>query len=165
MLRSLPGSVVALILACCTTVEPRRDVLTIRWQRLVDDSGETCDRCGTTEEAVHEAHERLRESLARRDIEVRLVTSAINEAEFRETPEESNRIWIDEEPLEALLGAEAGRSVCGDACGDCDCRTLVLDGTAYEAVPADLIVQAGLIAAGRRDADRRAEVDIVYCLE
>ena len=48
--------------------------LTIRWQRLVDASDETCPRCATTEEEVQRAFGHLKRSLAPVGIDVRLET-------------------------------------------------------------------------------------------
>lgn len=123
--------------------------LRIRWQRLVNAKGQTCDRCGMTETAVVDAAEKLSRCLKELDIAVILEKEAINESTFLEKPLESNRIWIDGKPLEAWLGAISGQSRCCSACGDEDCRTVTIDGKTYEAVPAELIVKAGLLAAAQ----------------
>jgi len=59
---------------------------------------------------------------------------------------DSNRIYIEGKPLENWLNAETGKSQCCDACGDNECRTLIYEGTAYEDVPAGLIV-LGIVRA------------------
>jgi hypothetical protein len=51
--------------------------------------------------------------------------------------------------LEEWLDGRVGRSPCCDVCGDEECRTLELDGLIFEAIPAGLIVQAGIMAASR----------------
>jgi hypothetical protein len=38
-------------------------------------------------------------------------------------------------------------------------------GKTYEAIPADLIVQAGLVAASRRVRDERPGLGLTYCVE
>ena len=120
--------------------------LNIRWQRLLDDKGQTCDRCGLTEAAVDEAVQKLRRSLKELGIDVVLEKEIIMPSVFIRDPLESNRIWIAGVPLEKWLSATTGQSKCGSACGDSDCRTITVDGRTYEAIPAELIVEAGLLA-------------------
>lgn len=127
-----------------------RTKLSIHWQRLVDDQGQTCDRCGTTEKAVDEAARQLTAALAPLGLDVELKKTVIDPTAFARNPTESNRIWIGAEPLEQLLGAQVGTSKCCGSCGDNECRTLILDGRTHEAVSTRLIVQAGLIAASRQ---------------
>lgn len=79
-----------------------------------------------------------------------LETRPMEEAAFRAAPAESNRIWIDGRPLEAWLGARSADSPCCDVCGDLPCRTVEVEGRTYEAIPAELIVKAALIAASQR---------------
>ncbi len=108
--------------------------LPILWQRLVKD-GATCDRCGGT-------YAELQKALAP-FVELR----EIDEATFRADPSASNRIWIAGVPLEDWLGAGVGTSRCCAACGDADCRTVMVDETTFETIPADLIVRAARRAA------------------
>ena len=129
--------------------------MTIHWQRLVDERGETCDRCGLTDASVRSAHAMLRESMAPLGIDVRLTTSTLDVQTFLESPIESNRIWIDGASLESWLDAETGQSPCCSACGDNDCRTLIVGQRTYEAIPSDLIIEAGLIAASRLVSRRK----------
>ncbi|MFH1143412.1 MAG: DUF2703 domain-containing protein [Candidatus Eisenbacteria bacterium] len=121
--------------------------LTLRWQRLVDASDETCPRCASTEREVHKAFEHLKTSLAPAGIRVALETERLDEAAFQAAPLESNRIWIGGRSLEEWLGAQAASSPCCAACGDAECRTLAVGGATYEAIPAALIVRAGFMAA------------------
>ncbi len=120
--------------------------LKIFWQRLVDEHEQTCERCGTTEMAVEEAVQKLKRSLRELDIDVVLEKKALSRATFLADPLESNRILIAEEPIEKWLSATSGQSQCCDVCGDSDCRTVTVDGKTYEAIPAELIVKAGLLA-------------------
>lgn len=124
-------------------------ILEIRWQRLVDEHGRTCERCGATETAVVDAVGKLRRALSPLGIDVDLEKESLAPAEFRDAPLESNRIWIAGKPIEAWLSASTGQSQCCSTCGDADCRTLTVDGTTYEAIPVDLIVRAGLLAGAR----------------
>jgi len=123
--------------------------LKLRWQRLVDAHGQTCDRCGATEQAVRRAAADLGQALHGLGIEVRLETSVIKPEDFTQAPLESNRLWVGDEPLEHWLDASAGESQCCSTCGDASCRTLKLADTTYEAVPFELIIKAGLLAAAQ----------------
>jgi hypothetical protein len=124
--------------------------LTIRWQRLVDGSGSTCDRCGKTGDNVEEAYQLLKQSLAPLGFQVELKKVALNPGVFQKNPLESNRIWIGGDALEELLGAKVGQSRCCSACGDSECRTIKVDGHTHEAITTALIVKAGLRAAARK---------------
>jgi len=121
--------------------------LTIRWQRLVNEKGETCERCAATGDSTQNAFNKLKKALAEIDIEVKLEKDALDFSTFTKDPLQSNRIWIGGKPLEAWIGATIGKSQCCDACGDSDCRTLIVDKDAYEKIPENLIIRAGLLAA------------------
>jgi hypothetical protein len=132
---------------CTTEKEAAASVrLPIVWQRLVE-RGQTCPRCGETEEAVQHAVATLTEVLRPLHIEPTLETIALDLGEFEQAPAESNRIWIAGRPLEEWIGADVSESQCCSVCGDHDCRTVELGGATYEAVPEQLIVKAGLAAA------------------
>jgi hypothetical protein len=121
-------------------------VLVVVWQRLLTD-GDTCPRCGTTQHAVRNAVATLREAMRPLGITLTLEERALDLAAFEASPADSNRIWIGGRPLEDWLGATVGASGCCSVCGDNDCRTLEVDGSSFEAVPEQLIVKAGLLAA------------------
>jgi len=125
--------------------------MTVRWQRLVREDGSTCSRCGGTEEEFRAAVASLREALRPLGIEVAAAEVALSSEECAADIMQSNRIWIEDRPLEEWLGAEVGASLCGACCPGLDdeveCRTVSVDGTTYEVVPARLIVRAGLVAA------------------
>ncbi|MCL6584738.1 MAG: DUF2703 domain-containing protein [bacterium] len=124
--------------------------LTIKWQRLVDENGHTCERCGATEKEVEKALSTLQQALAPLGLEVTLEKGIIDVSTFIKDPLASNRIWIDNRPLEEWLGAQVGQSYCcSSPCLDEECRTITVEGQIYETIPADLIVKAGLIAASR----------------
>ncbi|MHC4128702.1 MAG: DUF2703 domain-containing protein [Planctomycetota bacterium] len=132
--------------------EPDTD-LTIRWQRLVDATGGTCDRCGNTQEELGKAVQSLQASLGRLGMDVVLEERELSPEECAEDISESNRIWIADRTLEAWIGGEVGKSLCGFCCselGDAvECRTVTVDGETYEVIPAQLIVKAGLLAASQ----------------
>lgn len=123
--------------------------LPILWQRLVNTQRNTCPRCQGTSEEVQRAVERLRLMLEPLGISPALEMRELDEATFREQPSESNRIWVDGQPLEAWLDGQTGASRCCDECGDQDCRTLELEGQSYEVIPEELLVRAGLKAGIR----------------
>jgi len=120
--------------------------LYISWQRLLIE-GQTCDRCGGTEAELELASRQLQEVLAPFDIQVIVNKQALNQTEFAQDPKQSNRIIIGGRPLEDWLQAGIGQSPCCGPCGDNTCRTLVLTDKVYETIPAELIIQAGLLAA------------------
>ena len=127
--------------------------LTIVWQRLVDETGKTCNRCGTTYEEIEKASEILKKALAELAIEVTFEKRELDQTEFSNDPSQSNRIWINGIPLEEWLGAQVGQSPCCDICGDSECRTIEVDAKIYESIPVDLIIKAGLIAASQLFGD------------
>lgn len=127
--------------------------LRIKWQRLlIDEGGRTCPRCGSTEKELDEAVSILKKSLAPSGIEVILEKKTLSPATFAKDVLESNRIWINEKPLEHWIEAQGltahvGQSLCCDVCGNAECRTVEVEEKTYEIIPADLIVKAGLAAA------------------
>ncbi len=127
--------------------------LTILWQRLVDETGQTCERCGSTEKEVQEAFGSLRTSLGALGIETVLEKKALSPEVCAKDISQSNRIWVGGRPLEEWLGAEVGKSPCGFCCADLgqtvECRTLTVGGKTYEAIPAELIIKAGLLAGSQ----------------
>ncbi len=122
----------------------------ITWQRLVDEQGQTCDRCGDTEQELVKSLRFLTKALAPVGIVFSLEKEALSQAEFAKDPLRSNRILIDGRDLEEWLAAEVGQSACCGPCGDAQCRTLKVGGKIYESIPAELIIQAGLKAAYRK---------------
>ena len=145
-----------IVVGGCTTGRSRigkednnMKTLTIRWQRLVDERGQTCQRCASTEKEVEKALDNLKQSLARLGIEVTLEKAALDPLLFIKDPSESNRIWIGQRPLEEWLNAEVGQSYCCGPCGVAECRTVEVEGQTYETIPAGLIIKAGLLAASR----------------
>ena len=125
--------------------------LTIKWQRLVDEQGQTCERCNSTKTEVRKAARVLRRSLAAVGVRVALEEEILDPAGFATDPLQSNRIWLAGRPLEEWLGANAGQSPCSTCppgfCEDVECRTIEIEGRVYEAIPAESIVKAGLLAA------------------
>lgn len=123
--------------------------LKIKWQRLVDERGQTCKRCGSTESELQKALQILEKSLAPLGIKVTIEKTALAPKIFTDDPSESNRIWISGRPLEEWLDAQVSQSPCCDICGDAECRTVEVERKTYETIPSDLIVRAGLVAASQ----------------
>lgn len=121
--------------------------LTIVWQRLVSPEGKTCDRCNATYQEMRRAVERLRKSLESLGIEPVLEIREMDQRSFKASPSESNRIWIAGRPMEEWLGASVGSSPCCSVCGTSECRTVEVDGIAFEAIPERLFLKAALIAS------------------
>lgn len=132
------------------------NVLKIRWQRLVSE-GETCPRCGSTEEELGKAVSTLRQSLAPLGIEVVFEKEELSVSEFKKDPLQSNRIWINDRLLEEWIGGEVGHTPCCDVCGPHDCRTVEVGGLVYETIPAEIIIKAGLSAAAQLYLPRKGE--------
>jgi hypothetical protein len=130
----------------CDRVGENLKTLKIKWQRLVSE-GKTCPRCGLTEGEIEKAVSVLEQFLLPLGIDVILEKSELSVKEFEKNPLESNKIWINGRPLEYWIDGVTGQSACCDVCGSSECRTVEVEGEIYEAIPADLIVKAGLFAA------------------
>lgn len=122
--------------------------LKVKWQRLVSD-GQTCPRCGSTEEELEKAISTLKQSLSPLGMEVVVEKEELSVSEFKKDPLRSNQIWLNDRPLEDWIGGKVGQSPCCDVCGPSECRTVGVGGEVYEAIPADLIIKAGLLAASQ----------------
>jgi hypothetical protein len=132
--------------------------LTIKWQRLLTDKGgKTCPRCGSSEKELEKAVNTLKQSLAPLGIEVILQKIALAPAAFEKDVLESNRIWIADRPLEEWLRADVGQSICCEVCGSAECRTVEVEDTVYETIPAYLIIKAVLAAASSMDVKNAKE--------
>ena len=141
----------AVLVRCVSTPVAPKAAITVRWQRLVTAAGETCDRCLNTQEEVGLAADTLRRCLRPLNIDVALQETPMTAEACARDVSQSNRVFVDDRSLEDWLGAEVGRSRCGSCCAqlgqEVHCRTVVVDGQAYEVIPARLIVRAGLLAA------------------
>ncbi len=123
--------------------------LILEWQRLLDENEKTCPRCGATEQEVERAAAVLKRELKPFGINISLLKKAIDPVSFKKDVLQSNKVLIAGKTLEEWLGAETGQSPCCDVCGDAECRTVEYDDQTHEAVPADLIIRAGLLAASQ----------------
>ena len=123
--------------------------LPIVWQRLVDRRGQTCDRCSATFEGLQQAVAQLEEVLRPIGVEPTLETRDIDKESFAADPSQSNRVWIAGKPIEEWLDAHVATSRCCSVCGDAECRTIAVANHVFEAIPSELILKAGLIAAAQ----------------
>ena len=123
-------------------------ILNIKWQRLVTE-GETCPRCSATEQELDKAIGKLKQALLPLGIEVNLEKEKLSISEFNQAPLQSNRILINQQPLEDFIKGEIGQSPCCDVCGPSDCRTVKINEQIYETMPSKLIIQAGLSATSQ----------------
>ncbi|MCX6762986.1 MAG: DUF2703 domain-containing protein [Candidatus Moranbacteria bacterium] len=140
--------------SCNCDDEPKKEngtkkSLVIFWQRLIS-NGDTCPRCGSTEDELDKAVLRLKEKLKPRGIEVILKKQELTLEEFKRNPLKSNKIMLNGQPLEDLLNAKTGHSKCCDVCGDEECRTMEAGEKSYETIPAELIVEAGIKAVSEQ---------------
>ena len=147
------------VLGGCATTQTYPDrTLTVRWQRLVDETGGTCQRCGATEGQVRLAADTLRRSLRPLNMRVVLEERPLTPEQCAKDISRSNRIFVDGRPLADWLGGTVGMSSCESCCPQLgpsvECRTLTVDGQTHEAIPATLIVRAGLLAAAANLAEQ-----------
>ena len=116
----------------------------IRWQRREDRLGPACERCLRTGREITSAVAKLRDAL--RPLGMEIPALEISEAAAY-GPLESNRIWINDRPVEDWLHADVGRSRCCCAAGTHESRALYLNGRRYEIVTEELLLKAALLAA------------------
>ncbi|WP_448873558.1 DUF2703 domain-containing protein [Desulfobulbus propionicus] len=112
--------------------------------------GQTCDRCACTGDATEAAIDKLKRCLAEVGIKVLLEKRIIDQAAFIANPLQSNQISIDGRTIETWLDVSTGQSACCGPCADKQCRTIRIDGQAYEAIPEAVILRAGLLAAAEK---------------
>jgi hypothetical protein len=84
-----------------------------------------------------------------RGFEPKIKGVELSVAEFKKDPLQSNQIWINNRSLEDLIGGKVGQSLCCDVCGSSECRTVGVGEKVYEAIPANLIIKAGLLVASQ----------------
>lgn len=135
---------------CCKkdvqpSITPQKPLI-IKWQRLISNE-ETCPRCGSTEDELDSAVASLKQALTPLGIKIVVEKKELSVDEFKKQPLESNRIWLNGQPLEVFVDAGVGQSPCCDVCVPSECRTVTIDGQVYETIPSNVIVKAGLMAA------------------
>ncbi len=116
--------------------------INIIWQRLVDEKGETCDRCNQTYLNLEKVLEKLTPLLKNLDIELFFEKKALTMDEFKKDPLSSNIILINGKKLENILDLKIGKSSCCGPCGDSECRTVIDEKGEKEEVEERLIIKA-----------------------
>ncbi|MHC4442511.1 MAG: DUF2703 domain-containing protein [Planctomycetota bacterium] len=152
MIKNVSILIVFSTLGGCVTTQTSSDrTLNVHWQRLVDETGQTCERCGNTQTEVRLAAKTLKRCLRPLNIDVALKETTIDPKTCALDISQSNRIFIDGRPVEGWLGGKVGMSLCGFCCQELgenvQCRTVTVDGQTHETIPAILIIRAGLLAA------------------
>jgi len=130
-------------------IEPEKinnKILNISWQRLIAD-GDTCPRCGSTENELDKAVVELKGKLDPMGIGLIVEKKEISLEEFKKDPSRSNSISFNGQLLEDLINAKTGQSKCCGVCGDKECRTVEIEDKLYETIPSDVIIRAGLKVA------------------
>jgi hypothetical protein len=110
-------------------------VLTLRWQKP---AVEREHACGVTEPELQQALHKLTQSLKKSNTEVQL--GYLRGGTLPDAP--ATGLWINGKPLETWLNAEVVAEESG-------CTTLKLAEKSYDRIPAEVIVKAGMIAAGQ----------------
>ncbi|MBN1192165.1 MAG: DUF2703 domain-containing protein [Coriobacteriia bacterium] len=110
--------------------------------------GSTCERCGSTREAVRAAVTDARALFSSAAVELELVERELGASELGD----SNRVLVNGRPAEEWLG---GRSVmtecvsCSDMLGTAvSCREVEVGGVRTEAVGRDVVFDAIIAASG-----------------
>lgn len=83
-------------------------ILRIRWQRLVEEDGKTCPRCGSTEKELQDTFLKLKEALGVLGFQVEMEKYAITPEDFEKDPLSSNRIWINDKSLGGMAWCRGG---------------------------------------------------------
>lgn len=115
----------------------------VEWKRLIVD-GKTCPRCSATEFEL----EKAKKELIKYGYEIIVYKKEITLEKFQKNTIESNEIIINGKKLEEWLNASVSQTPCCDVCGDKDCRTLEVDDSIFEIIPAEYIIKAVLLANG-----------------
>lgn len=79
--------------------------------------GQTCPRCTSTGEELERAVSVLKQILAPLGIDITVEKDELSISEFRVNPLESNRIWIEDQPIEYWLSGGLDRAhaaICVD---------------------------------------------------
>ncbi|MFO8084054.1 MAG: DUF2703 domain-containing protein [Desulfobacterales bacterium] len=118
------------------------NLLEIEWRHL-DKDGATCERCSDTGEMVRSAFETLVRDLKPKGWKVSFKETLLS---YQEIPE-SNSIYLNGIAIEELLPKARKSENCCVSCGEllgapAMCRTIEKDGQIFEAIPADMILEA-----------------------
>jgi len=120
----------------------KKKIIRIVWSRLIENKT-TCPRCGSTEEEIEKAVNKL----TKLGYRINLIKHEITMKDFKKDPSRSNEIIINGKPMEFWVSARTASSPCCSVCGDSECRTVEVNDKSYETIPADLIMGAAKKAA------------------
>jgi len=153
--------VAAMLVATCAASDAK-PVLFLQWQKAsggkcadmskCDMSAKAkcgdCNNCGVSAKEMKKAYSTLKRELATEGVKVKLKKVKAN-AEC--AMPSASRVWMSDVPMEVWLGAKTEMAMCGGCKdkpeGGMSHASMVMDGKTYDAVSADLIVQAGHKAA------------------
>jgi hypothetical protein len=97
-------------------IDKNSATLKIKWKHLIS-KGETCPRCGSTEEEIKKAVLILKQSFAPLEIKVILEKEQLSVTEFKKDPLQSNRIWLNNRLVEDWIGVGLkDQKVCCKPC-------------------------------------------------
>jgi len=116
--------------------------ITVEWHRLVDEKGETCDRCNKTYLNLERVIDVLKPAFKNFGIVLEFEKRSISMEEFNKNPLLSNQILVDGKPIEEVLSLKVGKSPCCGPCGDNECRTIIDDNSEKEEVEVRYILNA-----------------------
>lgn len=117
----------------------KKKKIRIEWSRLIEDKG-TCPRCGSTEEEIEKAVNKL----TKLGYKINLIKHEITLKDFKKDPGRSNEIRINGKPMEFWVSARTASSSCCGVCGDSECRTVEVNDKSYETIPSELIIEASI---------------------
>ena len=125
-----------------------KPTVTIRWKRLVDaNTARTAPAHLAAEKELDAAIATLKASLQPMGVDVVVQKVALSHEQFVKDPTRSNRIWINGAAIEMYL-PEGKSEVQQDTQTSLPYRTVEFAGASFRDVPQQMIVKAGLIAAG-----------------
>ncbi|MCX7822877.1 MAG: DUF2703 domain-containing protein [Syntrophobacterales bacterium] len=124
--------------------------ISLRWYHLVDENGNTCDRCDQTLLNLEKVISVIKPAFEEFDITIDFEKVALSYDEFKRNPLASNQITIDGRPLETILDLKVGKSPCCGPCAGNDCRTLVIKGVERDVIEARVILKAILESIAKK---------------
>lgn len=125
-----------------------KPTVTIRWKRLVDaNTARTAPAHQAAEKELDAAFATLKASLQPMGVDVVVQKVALTHEQFVNDPTGSNRIWVNGVAIEMYL-PEGRSGVQQDTQTSLPYRTVEFAGVSFRDVPQQMIVKAGLIAAG-----------------
>ena len=138
---------------------PRYKRLEIEWKHFaVGDA--TCERCGNTSDALHEAVEELRHALTPAAVKINLTETLLDKTRIAE----SNEIRMNGMLLEDILAAgvvSTDCSSCSTLAGESTCcRAIEVGNERSENIPAELIKKAAYLALGVTSQENRGTCNL-----